>query len=281
MVYSKRTPLRDYIFLTIGAVLVSIASQNIYAPAGLVTGGVGGISIMLKRLFGLPLWLSNTIINIPLFIIGYFACGWKFIRRTLYATAVMSVALLLLPEYNLVQDNDLFLQAIFGGIFCGAGSGLVFAALATTGGTDLLAAIIQKKMRHLSIPTITEVLDWSIVIVGIGIFGGVKALYAVISIYVFSQVSNWILDGLHFAKCAYIISERSKEIADRILTEMDRGVTGIQAKGMYSGNDTEMLYCVISKRETAMLHDIVHAVDPEAFVIVSDVREVHGEGFTR
>ncbi|MDY6306256.1 MAG: YitT family protein, partial [Oribacterium sp.] len=102
MVYSKRTPLRDYIFLTIGAVLVSIASQNIYAPAGLVTGGVGGISIMLKRLFGLPLWLSNTIINIPLFIIGYFACGWKFIRRTLYATAVMSVALLLLPEYNLV-----------------------------------------------------------------------------------------------------------------------------------------------------------------------------------
>lgn len=118
-------------------------------------------------------------------------------------------------------------------------------------------------------------------IVGIGIFGGVKAMYAVISIYVFSQVSNWILDGLHFAKCAYIISERSKEIADRILTEMDRGVTGIQAKGMYSGNDTEMLYCVISKRETAMLHDIVHAVDPEAFVIVSDVREVHGEGFTR
>ncbi len=281
MDFAKRTPTRDYILLTLGVILVSIAAQNIYDPAGLVTGGVSGVGIMLRHLWGIPLWLSNTLINVPLFIMGYYVKGWKFIRRTFFATVFMSIVLMLLPTYNLIPTDNLFLSSIFGGILTGIGSGFVFVAMATTGGTDLAAAIIQAKLRQYSIPQVMQILDWIIVFLGIGMFGVEKALYAVISIYVFSKVSDSIIDGMHFAKCAFIVSEHSCEIADRIITEMDRGVTGVHAEGMYSHQDTKMLYCVVSKREVSILKDIVHELDPYAFMIVSDVREVHGEGFTR
>ncbi|MGN8816940.1 YitT family protein [Oribacterium sp. HCP28S3_H8] len=277
---SRRTPFRDYLMILVGAILVSIASKNIYDPAGLVTGGVGGLAIIIKRLTNVPLWVSNTIINIPLFIGGYFVKGWKFLKRTLFATMLVSLALILLPDINLIPDQDFFLASVFGGILMGVGSGLVFVAMATTGGTDLLAAIIQSRLRHVNLAEIMQVLDSLIVILGIGMFGVFRSMYAIVSIYIFSRISSNIIDGMHFAKVAYIISRKSDQIADKIIHELDRGVTGIPARGMYSGRDAMMLYCVVSNREAALVQDLVRAVDPEAFVIISDVREVHGEGFT-
>lgn len=279
--YMKKNPLRDYIAITFGVLLISIAIKNIYDPAGLVTGGVSGLAIVIRKALGVPLWITNTVINIPLFVLGYFMKGWKFIKRTLYATVLTSFLFMILPEGNLIPNHDLFLASVFGGILMGVGGGMVFACMATTGGTDLLAALIQTRLRHFSIPQIMQVLDWSIVAVGIGMFGVVNALYAIVSIYVFSKLSNNIIDGMHFAKAAYIISSQSAEISRRIMKDLDRGVTGIKARGLFSSQDTEMLYCVLSNREIAFLKDIVYDVDPDAFVIVSDVREVHGEGFTR
>ncbi len=161
----------------------------------------------------------------------------------------------------------------------GIGSGLIFLAEATSGGTDLLAAIIQKYLRHYTLPQVMQFLDAIIVLWGLQIFGVEHALYAIVSIYVFTRVSDGILEGMHFAKAAYIISAKSKEIAERIQKDMERGVTGIPSHGLYSGASFEMLYCVLSRREITKLKDLVHEIDERAFLIIADVREVLGEGF--
>lgn len=147
----------------IGTVLMSMGIKNIFDPANMVTGGVTGAAIIFKQIWNVPLWLSNTLLNIPLFIAAFKIMGWTFIKRTLFATVMLSVALYVIPDGSFMQD-DLFLSALFGGIIGGVGIGLVFLARATTGGTDMLAALIQKRMKHYTIAQIMQVLDGLIII---------------------------------------------------------------------------------------------------------------------
>lgn len=273
-----RSPVRDYILILIGASIMGFAIKNIYDPIGLVTGGVSGVAIILKKQLGVPLWLTNTAINVPLFAAAARLKGWKFIRRTLVATVALSVSLYVIPEIPFLMD-DLFLTALFGGIITGAGAGIVFACQATTGGTDMLAALIRRWMPHYTIAQIMQVLDAIIVLIGAGVFGITYALYALIAIYSVSKVSDGIIEGMKYSKVAYIISDKSEEIAAAILKEMDRGVTALDARGMYSGNRKDVLFCVVSRKEIAQLKELVVSHDAQAFVIVSDAREVLGEGF--
>ena len=277
-----KSSARDIFIITVGVILTVIASKNIYDTAGLVTGGVSGAAIIIKKLTGVPLWITNTVINVPLFIGGILILGKRFIGRTIYAVALTSAAFAVLPDIVFIPQEDLFLNAVFGGVLMGVGSGLVFISSSTTGGTDLLAAILQKKIfRQYSLPKVTQVLDAIIVLCGVGTFGIVNSLYAVVSIFVFTKISDEIVEGMHYAKGAYIISDRAEEIADRIMRELERGVTGIKSVGLYTKSEKVMLYCVLSKREIVTLKDMVQTIDPFAFVIVSDVREVLGEGFSR
>lgn len=277
-----KSSARDIFIITVGVILTVIASKNIYDTAGLVTGGVSGAAIIIKKLTGVPLWITNTVINVPLFIGGILILGKRFIGRTIYAVALTSAAFAVLPDIVFIPQEDLFLNAVFGGVLMGVGSGLVFISSSTTGGTDLLAAILQKKIfRQYSLPKVTQVLDAIIVLCGVGTFGIVNSLYAVVSIFVFTKISDEIVEGMHYAKGAYIISDRAEEIANRIMRELERGVTGIKSVGLYTKSEKVMLYCVLSKREIVTLKDMVQTIDPFAFVIVSDVREVLGEGFSR
>ena len=273
-----KSPFRDYILILIGASIMGFAIKNIYDPIGLVTGGASGVAIILKKQFGVPLWLTNTVINIPLFAAAAKLKGWSFIKRTLLATVTLSVSLYVIPEMPFLMD-DLFLTALFGGLITGAGAGIVFACQATTGGTDMLAAIIRRWLPHYTLAQILQVLDAAIVLIGAGIFGVTYALYALIAIYAVSKVSDGIIEGMKYSKVAYIISDKSKEIAAAILKEMDRGVTALDARGMYSGNRKDVLFCVVSRKEIAQLKELVVGHDAQAFVIVSDAREVLGEGF--
>ncbi len=278
--YREKTILEELIIISIGTLLLAIGIANIYDPFQMVTGGVGGIAIILRAVLNIPLWVSNTVINIPLFIVGYYLKGWKFLAKTMYSTILLTVFLMVLPSHALIPTADYFLAAIFGGILSGIGCGLIFGNNATSGGTDLFAAIVQKYLPHYSLTQILQVVDWIIVLAGIHFFGLECALYAVVSIYVMSHISSAILDGMNFAKTAFIISPQTKEIADAILNKMGRGVTGIKATGMFSENETLMLYCVLSNREVPSLKDLVRQIDPTAFMIVADAREVSGEGFT-
>lgn len=274
----------DYILIMAGTSLMALAIKGIFDPVSLVTGGFSGIAIIVKNITegiiegGIPLWLTNLLLNIPLFVVAIKVKGWRYIAKTIFATIWLSVALWYMPEKNLMPD-DIFLASVFGGVISGLGIGLVLVANATTGGTDTMAAIIQHFIRHYSIAQIMQVLDGVIVLAGAWVFGINRALYAIICIYLVSKVSDGILEGLKFSKLAYIISEHYEEIAKQIMKELDRGATGLDAVGMYSGEKKEVLFCVVSKKEIVKVKDIVRRIDADAFMIVSDVREVFGEGF--
>jgi Uncharacterized conserved protein len=280
----KKTVYTDYFLMLIGTALMAFVIKSIYASINLVTGGFSGVAILLKDLSGqwfeggIPLWFTNLILNIPLFLIGIKVKGIRFLGRTLFGTLAISMWLLVLPEFSIVTD-DLLLGAVFGGAISGVGIGLVFIARGTTGGTDMMAAIIQHYAKHYSIAQIMQVLDAAIVLIGVFVFGLERALYAVIAIFVVSQVSDGLLEGLKFSKVAFIITSRHREVANSIMTEMDRGVTNFEGTGMYSDAQRNMLFCVVSKKEIVGLKEIIMKIDPRAFVIVSDAREVLGEGF--
>ena len=279
-----REAWRDYLLIMAGTALMALAIKGIYDPASMVTGGFSGIAIMVKNLTGgvitggVPLWLTNILLNIPLFAVTIRIKGWRYIAKTVFATACLSAALYVIPEVNLMPD-DIFLAAVFGGVISGVGIGLVLMANSTTGGTDTMAAVIQHYLRHYSIARIMQILDAVIVLAGVWMFGLKSALYAIICIYLVAKVSDGILEGLKFSKQVYIISECYEEIADRIIEVLDRSATALEGTGMYSGNKKQMLFCVVSKKEIVKLRDIVKSIDKNAFVIVSDAREVFGEGF--
>ena len=275
----KRTAAMDYLLLIAGAFIMGFAIKNIYDPLNLVTGGVSGLAIVIKSKVGVPLWLTNTLLNIPLFLASYRIKGWRFIKRTLVSTVSLSLSLYVIPEMMIMPADDILLSALFGGLISGVGSGMVFMTQATTGGTDMLAALLQKIMPHYSVPQIMQVLDAAIVLTGAAVFGIRPTLYALIAIYAVTRMSDGILEGLKFSKMVYIISDRYEEIAGTIMEEIDRGVTGLRAEGMYSGSDKMMLCCVVSRKEISQIKEIVREYEPRAFVIVSDVREVLGEGF--
>ena len=277
----NRRPLWiDAILMVVGTGLMALAIQCIYDPVGLVTGGFTGVAIIAKYVTkgAVPLWLTNLVLNVPLFLLAALIKGKKFVARTAVATVLLSAWLYVIPLWNLAE-GDYVLSAIFGGVICGVGMGMVLLVRATTGGTDMLAALIQHKLRHYTIMQIICVIDGIIVAVGIYSFGVKAALYAIVAIYVTSKVSDTLMEGMKYSKAVFIVSDRYKEISDAIMTQMDRGVTGLDAVGMYSGDEKCMLYCVVSKKEIVVLKEIILKIDNNAFVIVTDAREVVGEGF--
>ena len=274
----------NYVLILVGTAVMALAIQCIYDRVGLVTGGFTGLTIVIRSLTksviegGIPLWFTNIVLNIPVFLYSYIKFGRKFVGRTLIATLMLSVWLYIIPGVDLSGD-DYLLAALFGGVFTGVGMGLVLRAGATTGGTDMVAALIQSRMRHYSVVQIMQVMDAAIVIAGLYVFGLRSTLYAVVSIFVMTKVSDAFLEGFKNSKAALIITNHHEEVAQRLMDELDRGVTGMDAKGMYTQIYKCVLYCVVSRKEIVRLKEIVNDVDPEAFVIVSDVREVLGEGF--
>ena len=254
--------LSYFLLIIVGTAGVAFAVQCMYDPCGLVTGGFSGISIIVKSLTehivpgGIPLWLTNLLLNIPVFIVAYIKMGKRFIGRTLFGTVMLSVWLYVLPVVDLTQ-GDMLLVALFGGVFSGAGMGLVLRANATTGGTDMVAALIQLKIRHYNVAQIMQILDGAIVVLGFFVFGLRPSLYAIVAIFVTTKVSDAILEGFKYSKAAYIITDKYEEVAQVLMEELDRGATGLKATGMYTGRDRCVLYCVVSKKQIVELKDIV------------------------
>lgn len=280
----RQSKIWDWFLLVIGTGLVAVSIQCVYDPIRLVTGGFTGLSIIVKEITGsvipggIPLWLTNLALNIPIFLIAYKVKGKRFIGKTLVGTFLLSAWLYVIPSVD-VMGGDYILAVLFGGVTDGVGTGLVLLAKATTGGTDMVATLIQHNVRHYSIVQIMQVLDGLIVLGGLYVFGVHAALYAIVAIFVTCKVSDMLLEGLKFSKAAYIITDEYELVAKKIMEELERGVTGLHARGMYSGNEKCVLYCVVSPKEIVRVKEMVAQTDPGAFVIVSDAREVLGEGF--
>ena len=286
--WGKKLKYMDYLLIIVGTCLMAVAVISAFDKAGMVTGGFSGVAIIVKEWTeslvpgGIPLWITNMALNIPLFFLGMRIGGFQFVKKALVGELCLSFWLAVLPgcipDFNLA-GNDLLLAAVYGGVIQGVGSGLVFLGQGTTGGTDMMAALIQRKLKHYSIAQIMQFIDGLVVVVGMYVFGVYKALYAIIAVYLVTKVTDGMIEGLKFSKGAYIITEQADQVSHMIINEMDRGVTGLKGVGMYSGQDKLMLFCVVNKKEIVTLKEKVDVIDPDAFVIVCDVREVHGEGF--
>lgn len=276
--------LIELLCLAAGTGLMAAAVNWIYEPLDMVTGGISGLAIAVKaisyRLTGvaIPVWISNFIINIPIFIWGIFVKGKEFIAKTLFANTFFSFAMYVLPVVD-TGRQDYLLAAVVGGVLTGCGLGLVFTTGYSTGGTDLLSSIICRYFPYYSVSSVLFVIDSIVIVTGAVVFGVYISFYAVIAVFVASLMMDYILSGGKACKQVLIISPEYKMISSRIFTEMDRGATLIDAKGMYSNADRPMILCVVAKKEIAKLTGLVKNIDRNAFVIISEIREVFGEGF--
>jgi uncharacterized membrane-anchored protein YitT (DUF2179 family) len=279
----KRTT--DYIEIFIGVILIALGIELFYVPHNLVTGGVTGIAIIFLDLgnilfgFGIPLWVTNISLNLPLILLSYKLLGVVAFKKTLFSILSLTTIFLATP-YLPDIDSDIFLAVIFGGAFVGIGTALILRAGATSGGTVLLSALIHRYLRHIKVTTIVLTIDIIIVVAGMLTFSVLTALYAIVSIYVFMKVTDTVLSGFQTKKATYILSRKSAEVSAALLTGIDRGITAIPARGVYSGMQKDMLMCIMNPQELVKAKDIVREIDPDAFIVVSSASEVLGEGFS-
>ncbi|MCL2603667.1 MAG: YitT family protein [Defluviitaleaceae bacterium] len=282
---TRKQQVRDYLLIIAGTYLMAFSIVSFWQPHYLVTGGVSGLAIIVEDYtygmgFPIPLWATNLALNIPLFLLGFKTMGKKFFIRSLFTMLLFSMAMQNLT-YLPAIPGDILLGSLFGGVFSGIGVALIVRGMSSTGGTVLLAAILHNKLfKHVSIGKLIFACDFLVIIVGLIAFGPERAMYAVIGVFAAAKVTDAVLEGFNFAKAAYIISDESEAIAAEIFKQLDRGATKISAQGMYTGEPRGMLMCVISARELVQLKQLVYAQDKSAFMIVAEVREVLGEGFT-
>jgi len=275
--------LRDYILIVAGALMQAVSLRLFMVPAQLASGGITGISQLINHFTGWPIGLMVFLGNIPLFLLGWRLLGGRrFALRTLAAVLAYSLfteAVLWLPFFpkNGIT-TDLVLNSLYGAVVSGIGYGLVYRGQGTSGGSDILARILN---RWRGIPmTQSYLMTDTLVILAAGfVFGWQKALYAIIVLYVSGLVVDSTLEGAGTVRTAFIVTEKCREVADRILAVMERGVTILDGTGAYTGQPRPVLYCVVSRSEVQQLKTIVTEVDPKAFMVIGAAHEALGEGF--
>lgn len=252
-------------------------------PNQLMEGGVTGITILLKYAFGISPSLSNLVINIPLFFLGWKILGGRQIIYTGIGIGSLSFFLWIFEKmidsgWIETFETDYILASLYAGVTLGAGLGIVFRFGGTTGGSDIIARILGRKYGF-SMGQVILTID--IIIIGLSLFYVAKEniLYTLVAVFIASKVIDFIQEGAYAAKALTIISDHAPQIADIVTRDMDRGVTLIPAIGAYSKQAKHMAYCVVSRQEIRRLTAIAKSVDPRAFIIISDVHDVHGEGF--
>ncbi|MCF6460439.1 YitT family protein [Clostridium sp. Cult3] len=264
--------------LSVGVLLLAIGLIFFLEPNTIAPGGVTGFAIVFKKITNVPVYLTNLAINIPLFIVGVIILGKNFGWKTLYATALLSFFLKIIPPQAVTPD--LLLASIFGGLVSGIGLGIVFKSGGTTGGTDLAGSILNKMFPSLSISTFMMGID--IIVVA---FAGIvdrkveTSLYSIIALFVTIKVIDLILEGIGYLKGFLIITNKPEEISERIMKDLDRGVTLFKGKGMYTKEDKDVLLCVVNRSQFTKTKEIVNSVDKDAFIMVTEMSEVLGEGF--
>jgi len=287
--------LKDYFLIISGCLLTALAINVFMVPYRIAPGGVTGLATVIYYLSGsrFPVGTIMLILNIPLFVSGMRFIGKKFAARTLFSTILLSLAIdasqpltdMFVNKYlgsfdDVSKSSNLLLYCIFGGAIMGAGLGMVFRAGATTGGTDLAARIVNHFIPYVSIGKILMAIDAAVVIFASVSFDSfLLGMYAIVTIFIASKVIDALLEGVDFAKALFIISDKPEEISARLLKDLDRGVTSIEGEGKYTGTPKEVLICVLARTQVPQAKAIVKQIDPKAFVFMTDVREVLGEGF--
>ena len=280
-VFSKRW-LLHYSLILVGSFILAAGFVLFITPYKIVPGGVYGISIVLHHLFGTPVGLVALAFDIPLTIIGIKVLGPRFGIKTVVGFVLTAVFVDTLTYFYgtepLVHDDPL-LSSIFGGLLVGLGLGLIFKSRATSGGSDIIAMIISKYTR-LPVGQLMIAVDSAIVLVGLFAFQDWKIpLYSLIVIFITGKVIDIVLEGANYDKVLLIVSDKTSEIREKIINDLNRGGTLLNGKGLYSNLERNIVFTVVNRRETVMLQDYINKIDPKAFVTVINANEILGNGF--
>lgn len=280
MIFGLR--LKNIFFILVGSAIFSFGIVHFNMQNNLSEGGFTGITLLFYFLWNWDPAIMNIVLNVPIFFIG-----WKYLGRnqfiyTIIGTVAVSVFLSIfqINPFDVALQSDMTLAALFAGVFIGVGLGIIFRYGGTTGGSDIIARIVYKYVGW-SIGRTMFLIDFLVIASSMLVYlGMVEGMYTLIAVYVGSRVIDFIQEGAYTARGATIISGSNEMIAERILEELDRGVTVLNGKGSFTGENRDVLYCIVGRNEIVRLKSIIHTIDPHAFVAISAVHDVVGEGFT-
>ena len=274
--------VKNIFFIIIGAAIFSFGLVHFNIQNELAEGGFTGITLILLFAFNWDPAIMNLVLNIPMFIIGWKLLGKRVFIYTVIGTVAVSVFIKIFMIYQIdihLQD-DLFLVALFAGVFIGIGLGIIFRYGGTTGGVDIIARLAHKYMGW-SMGKTMFMFDAVVILVSWAVYLDHRSMmYTLVALFVGAQVIDFVQEGAYAARGAFIISDSQDEIAAKIAAEMERGVTVFRGYGHYTKADREILYCVVGKNEIMRLKNIITSIDPHAFVSLIDAHDVMGEGFT-
>ncbi len=269
----------EAIQIIVGTAIIAFGTTLFLLPNQLSSGGFSGLGTITYYLFGIPLGTTILILNVPLFIISLIKSGKKFFLNALSGTILLSV---FINAFEKLQPltTDRFLACIYGGIIIGIGTAIILKASASTGGTDLLTQIIKAFKPNVRISSLITLLDIVIVALNVIFFKELEiGLYSAITIYIMGKMLDIFFEGINFGRIVYIVSSKYEDIAKEIGNKVKRGSTSLNGKGMYKEEEKNILMCVASRSEVREIRQIINEIDKNAFVVISNAREVFGEGF--
>ncbi len=274
--------LKDIVCFVVGSLIYAVSVNAFTSPNQIAPGGLTGISILINHITGWPIGMFSLLLNIPIFIWAIVEIGYKLVGKTMVATVFVSVAIDIVHQMVPAYHGDPMLAAIFGGVLEGLGLSIVFTRGGTTGGTDLIARLLGRRLHHVSMGKLMLAVDSMVILTSGWVYHSMESvLYAGIAIFVSTQLIDTILYGTDIGtgKILYIISPKNAEIAQDILRDVDRGVTVLKSRGAYSGREGEVLLCAVRRYEVVKIKEIVRSHDSNAFIIVGEAGEISGEGF--
>ena len=272
--------IKRAVFLIIGAFIVAVALDMFLLPNKIIDGGVIGISMMTSYLTHWNLGLLIFCINIPFVLLAYKTIGKKFVINTFFAIAMLSIATNVVSQFHHITE-DLLLVTIFGGILLGIGVGLILRNNASLDGTEMISLVLSKKLKIVSVGELLMFINLFIYACAGFLFEWDRAFYSILTYYIASKTIDSVLEGLDKAKSVRIVSDSYREIGDTIMKELDTSVTYMKTMGGYSRQEKIMTFCVVNKFDMAKLKEVVHEVDPKAFIVTEDVHEVEGIRFKK
>lgn len=274
--------LQEFLLLTIGCFLMALSLSVFFEPHLIAPGGITGLSIVINSISGMPLWILNLCFNVPLFIVAYKILSKKDIVKTLLGVVLLTLFLNITSKLSALNaTTDPLLACIAGSVLTGIGLGIIFRINGTTGGTDLIGLLVNKFLPSISIAVLMGIADFIVVLLsGIASKEIEIALYSGFSLFLIVKVTDFVVDGFNYSKSFTIISNKPNEITNSIMDELERGVTLLKGEGGFTKDEKNVLLVVVSKRQVVTLKKIIKSIDPYAFIIVSDVHEALGEGFS-
>ncbi|QXM06610.1 YitT family protein [Crassaminicella indica] len=281
MNYNKKELARRILWIMLGSAITAIGINIFLIPHKFLSGGVGGIALILQYMTNIPSGYYILAVNVPIFLIGMKQVDKDFCVFSLLGMVSLSVFMILtqhISDYYAI--DDMVVSSIYGGILGGIGGAIVFQNRASMGGTDIIAVVLRKKTGG-NIASYLFIMNLIVVMIGSTINGISIALYTLISMYITSEVMNRVLNGIERKKLLFVVTQKEREIADLIIKEVGRGVTFLNGQGAYTGNERNVIYCIATLRQLPKIKKVIEDTDPQAFISILDTSEVHGKGFKR